>query len=339
MGGSRWERTTFRLGCLLVSGLLSLAAAEVFSRLFLYGWAGLSPAMVDSTHPLGRSGMLQASPHRKILWELKPNLKTVFKLVPFETNTRGLRDREYAFEKPPGTWRAVVIGDSYTMGSGVKIEDVFHSILESRFNEELAPAKFEFIGFGVGGYSLEQYLAVLRHTAIHYRPDLILVGFGRNDTQPRPKGFYSRRYRPKPVEKPSLNSQLLLLVTETHRHRTAEAIRYDRDFHLNRRQRAFLHRSFGELAALAGDVPVVIAFLRHYDLGFDVARGLSDISRIHGLHFVDTQPAFQGLNPRSLNISPIDGHPNAKANRIFADVIADFLLSNRLLPDSDDTQD
>ena len=85
---------------------------------------------------------------------------------------------------------------------------------------------------------------------------------------------------------------------------------------------------------LAGEVPVVIAFLKHNDLDFDYAQSIGTIARSHDLHFLDTQPAFEGLNPRSLFIYPIDGHPNAKANRIFAEVIADFLSSRQLLPDS-----
>ena len=62
----------------------------------------------------------------------KPDLRDHFKMQPFETNSHGMRDREYSPEKPPNTFRIAVVGDSFTMGSGVAIEDVFHSRIESR---------------------------------------------------------------------------------------------------------------------------------------------------------------------------------------------------------------
>lgn len=105
-----------------------------------------------------------------------------FKMKPIKTNSRGLRDKEYPLEKPPGTYRVAVIGDSFTFGDGVNAEEVYHSILEERLNRLSDSLRFEFINFGLAGYDLLNYLGVVEHKAMAYDPDLILIGFcGNND--------------------------------------------------------------------------------------------------------------------------------------------------------------
>ena len=47
---------------------------------------------------------------------------------------------------------------------------------------------------------------------------------------------------------------------------------------------------------------------------------------------IDTIPYFKGLNTADYVIYPIDHHPNAKAHKIFADVIYKYLREHDLLP-------
>src|SRR5262245_29159034 len=48
------------------------------------------------------------------------------------TNALGLRDYEFAEEKPPGTYRIVVVGDSVTFGPGVGLDETFAKRLERK---------------------------------------------------------------------------------------------------------------------------------------------------------------------------------------------------------------
>jgi hypothetical protein len=86
-----------------------------------------------------------------------------------------MRDREYALQKAPGTYRVAVLGSSFTLPVGVEIEDAYHSLLEERCSRERAPERCEFLNFAVGMYGPSQFLAMLRQRALAFAPDLVLV--------------------------------------------------------------------------------------------------------------------------------------------------------------------
>ena len=80
-------------------------------------------------------------------------------------NSFGLRDREYALAKGARTFRIVVLGQSYVMGSGVNDDETFENIVEDRLNNEVAKSKgydrIEIINLAVPGYSAIQQRADL----------------------------------------------------------------------------------------------------------------------------------------------------------------------------------
>jgi len=170
-------RFTFRrlLGfASLGTGLFLLL--EVSARVYLFGFAGLIPEQINSTRGLAQTEFTRLAPIGSgLVFELKPNLDGIFKLVPFRTNSHGLRDREYKVEKPGDTFRVAVLGSSFSLPAGVAIEDAFHSLLEESLSEEFAPTRYEFINFAVGMYNPGQVLATLERRALAYDPDLILV--------------------------------------------------------------------------------------------------------------------------------------------------------------------
>ena len=66
-----------------------------------------------------------------------------------------------------------VCGSSFSLPSGVEIEDAYHSVLEERLGAELG-RDIEFLNFSVGSFNTLQILAMLRLRAIDYEPDLVL---------------------------------------------------------------------------------------------------------------------------------------------------------------------
>lgn len=99
-------------------------------------------------------------------------------------NRAGLRDREHSLEKPPGTFRIAVLGDSYTEALQLPMDQTYWARLEQELRgcPALAGRSVEAVNFGVSGYSTAQELLVLRHKVRPYHPDLVLLAlFTGND--------------------------------------------------------------------------------------------------------------------------------------------------------------
>ena len=127
-----WLKTAAIAAVFLVAMFIVL---ELSLRVYLFGSAGFSPAKVGSFSQIFNSGLVQPAANLEIWYELKPNQNKLFRGVPFKSNSQGLADDEYALEKPPNTIRVAVVGSSWTMGSGVELDDIYHSVLERLLND------------------------------------------------------------------------------------------------------------------------------------------------------------------------------------------------------------
>lgn len=100
--------------------------------------------------------------------------------VEMRINGQGLRaDREHAREKPPGVRRIVALGDSFTIGYEVALEDCFASVLERELARRGLAA--EVLNAGVSGFGSAEACLYLERELIHYQPDLVLLSFHDND--------------------------------------------------------------------------------------------------------------------------------------------------------------
>ena len=100
----------------------------------------------------------------------------------FRHNRFGLRDTEHAFAKPPGTFRILGLGDSFTYGVGAAFEETWLYRLEQALNArpgEHAPV--EIIKAGVARFFPAPERLLLENLGLRFQPDLILVGFTPND--------------------------------------------------------------------------------------------------------------------------------------------------------------
>jgi lysophospholipase L1-like esterase len=98
-------------------------------------------------------------------------------------NSDGLRDREHVKQKPPGTLRIAVLGDSWAEAFQVPLEKTFWAVMERKLVEcgGLGGRKVEVINFGVSGFGTAQELITLRRHAREYSPDIVLLAFNAND--------------------------------------------------------------------------------------------------------------------------------------------------------------
>ncbi|HVF42010.1 MAG TPA: SGNH/GDSL hydrolase family protein [Pyrinomonadaceae bacterium] len=116
-------------------------------------------------------------------------------------NSDGLRDREHAKEKPPGTLRVAVLGDSYAEALQVPAERAFWSVAERRLQDCAGRGgrKVEFINFGVSGFSTARELILLRTQVRQYSPDVVVLLFTTgNDVRDNSKAL-ARKYEGLPL--------------------------------------------------------------------------------------------------------------------------------------------
>lgn len=100
--------------------------------------------------------------------------------VGFHINGQGMRaDRDYAYAKPPGVRRIVSLGDSFTVGYEVELEQTFSAVLERELRA--AGLDAEVLNAGVSGYSNAEACLYLERELLKYSPDLVLVSFFGND--------------------------------------------------------------------------------------------------------------------------------------------------------------
>lgn len=129
-------------------------------------------------------------PHPKGLYEtdkkrgykLAKNFKGVFLdsqddyVAKAETSSIGLRDYEYG-EKKENTFRILVLGDSFTFGAGVEMEDTYPKQLEKNLRLKNKDKRYEVINAGVIGYGTDAEFYYLEEWGFKLKPDLVIVGF------------------------------------------------------------------------------------------------------------------------------------------------------------------
>jgi len=316
------------LALLIFTSLFSLVLLEIVMRYHIFGSEAFSYSQMKSVRHMGESGILQASEHLDILWELRPDLDTQYKLLPFKTNSSGLRDQEYPLNKPENTYRIAVLGDSFTMAEGVAIENAYHSLLEERFNQLDGDFKYEFINFGVAGYSLLQYVSTINKKVLQFKPDAILVGFcAANDSELPNMEVFKQPYKVKSERNGFFHFHSLELLGDIYKS-YYKKLRgripgYDADL-------SYMDEKFKELAEISArhNVPILIAYIDNKAASIDF-KHVSDIASKYQLEFVDATGNFtQDIQPEHI-IYLTDRHPNAAANKILADNlyprIADFI--------------
>ena len=97
------------------------------------------------------------------------------------TNRYRLRDDEFPRSKPPGEFRILVLGDSFTFGLGVAHDDLYTEQVEQFLDEIPGCAPAQVINAGVAGYNTTQELIYLLREGLSFQPDLVVLGFYWND--------------------------------------------------------------------------------------------------------------------------------------------------------------
>ena len=98
-------------------------------------------------------------------------------------NSEGFRDVEFAKAKSASSFRIICLGDSWTFGANVDQINAYPRQLMAMLNRDFLQGNFEVFNLGVMGYSSYQGLELMRRSAINLNPDVVVIGFGMNDSR------------------------------------------------------------------------------------------------------------------------------------------------------------
>src|SRR5579864_7681749 len=267
-----------------------------------------------------------------------PNRSAFLMGVPVSINSAGLRDREFSLEKAPGVFRIMMLGDSTTFGWGVRQEDTAAKFLERKLNAHLPAGydKVEVLNAGVGNYDTVQEVTYYETRGRAFHPDLVVLVFFINDPEPVP------------VEKKGLlidRSYLIAFATNridgVMRHigarpdwKTYYASLYDDDRPgFQDCKRALISLAASTRSHNAKLLVAILPELHQISGGsypFKAAH-----QKIKDEMTAEKVPVFElidGLKDHgpeeTLWVTPLDDHPNAKANDLISDELKVWILRN-----------
>lgn len=312
--------------------VLALALAEAAVRL-----AGLVPATDDEPAAQPLDPALRGLP---ILDQEigQPNVRGIHYGVLHRTNSRGVRGPEYAPEPPPGSYRIVLVGDSFAMGHRVAESDTYAARLERSLDTAGAGVRFEVINAGLSGLSIGPIVDRLERIGLPYHPHLIVYGFSAND-------IYGPAYRPNtPEEREAFerarerfaDSPLHLLRAAWPRwislrsalHPLPGSHEYALTFNYTRNPEAWraIEDGLDRLARISRERDVCIHVFIHsvmHELGVlhpfrPIYDQVQRAAEERGLTVTQSLPGFAGRRATRLRFGPRDNHPTAEGHALLA---------------------
>lgn len=321
---------------LLFLALLMLMV-EITFRIYMFGIGSLNPMRMNSYTQIHDSGITQRARIPAVYYELRPNYDGWFKGVRFSTNSEGLRDHEYSLRKPDDTFRVAVLGSSWTMGSGVQQEEIWHSVIESQLNIDNGATRYEFINFAVDQYGLGEIIATLEHKVPAYQPDLVIIAI----THYTPTVLWldsSAVYVEQPRRNPFFNFYTLRVIDmrlQLGLYSDSDTNRESFKGHTTVRQQ--LERAVERIETFSNQISIPVAVVKLAYMRGWAAKSDTDMSVFdtdHEFVYFDIQDAIisHGYKGKQLRISTWDSHPNAIAHQLIAEEVLVGLRKNNLLP-------
>ena len=157
---------------------------------FQIAWVGLVPDRFESQSDVPvRFGMtnwpdiVEKDPW--LFWQLKANASSPRdqgKMSGFVANADHMRNPDLPVERGPRDYRILSLGDSVTFGWGVQYEEAYPTVLGELLAAAHPEREVHFMNGACSGYTTHQGREVLRRRALKYRPDVVTLWFGWNDS-------------------------------------------------------------------------------------------------------------------------------------------------------------
>lgn len=189
----KWLLLTARMMLLIISLGLTMVAAEVVLRVYLFKdreansfkrWKELHAQgrklSVRTMHPIG--SIIAPCENKRLIYELQSNLDMDFAHRRLKTNSAGMRAfREYPVARRPDSIRILGLGDSGMFGWDIEQDENYMHLLEKNLNDRKDGVTYEVLNFAVPGYNTRLECEHLRSKGLAYKPDIVVVGWCNND--------------------------------------------------------------------------------------------------------------------------------------------------------------
>ena len=282
--------------------------------------------------------------------------------VEYRFNQFGIRDRDdLTLNKPTGEQRVVCIGDSFTLGWGVRKDHNWPVLVEQELRKLGANVQVLNCG-GAGSAYVDEYSLALQHRHGRFQPDVVLVTLCLNDllvTNGKLSQFATAALAP--IDLPEserrwwhesrLLSDLARGIAAQHpldldptRDWVTELMLLPADhlWYRNKEEtpqcywvKGTPQRSLREIREWcdqhgAKAAVVIWPFLQSLETGafYPFAKMhelVRDFCRQENLSFLDLLPVLRGQQCTDLWVSPADMHPNERAQQIVTPALARLL--------------
>ena len=267
----------------------------------------------------------QTAENPRLGHEHRPSTSAHLMGVDVVTNSRKLRDDPVAIEKPPGVQRILMLGDSFTFGWGVAIENTVSHRLEATFERD--GARVEVINAGVGHYNTVMEVEYFLTEGRTFDPDVVVLNYFINDAEPVPAYGAAGMLARSSFAYVYLRGRLDVLFRQLAARRDWAGY-YLGLYADGAPGWVAVERSIDALAEYCrrnGIVLMIVAYPELRDLKnyrFTVVHErLADVARRHGAVYVDLLDAVRGIEESRLWVTRPDPHPNALAHGKFADAL------------------
>lgn len=265
-----------------------------------------------------------------------------------------MQNYPYNPQKPAGTYRIAVVGDSFTFAPFMQFTDTFSYKLQQMLKVSGSPRSVEVINYGVPAYSTSHEIDTTQQ-ALAEGADLIILQITLNDPEikaHKPTGLTENmtdRFGPLKL-KGTIKAiarhwkTLGFVLTRLHNSRTHQAYTdYFTGLFMEEKTWKPFTESMGRLVGLAKEskIPIVAVVFPLFGMPMDATYPFYPIhSKVRDLMTslevpnLDVSDIYKGIPLDHLQVIPgVDRHPNEIAHRMAAEHIYLWLEGQMMIPD------
>ncbi len=323
---------------LIISALLSFLLAEAACRFLNIGNPGVA---VWKEERVKKGEGYAYKPNTNLLYRYPDNPRGYFdeeNEVLGTINSKGFRGLDKVLEKPNDISRIAFLGDSFTLGIGVKDHDTFPASFEYAIQSKYSNT--EVLNFGISGSSTKQQIELLERYVITFEPDIVVIVLFLNDANRI--GTIRFLSRPKVLARVRKYSFFInTFVGSFEKYILHKKM-------IGHYQDGFIEGSSGWEAVKAAlrkgkslsekhDFQFIVAIypvLIQLNDGYpfrNIHKTIEDYCVSLKIPVVDLFNGFVGKNGSELWVHPADQHPNEIAHRIAGEELSEFFDSEDLI--------